>query len=650
MPYFEGFQLNHFQPVYLVTPLAMEDGEYDNLEYKHSNEDHGMDMDDLLPQVGEFGTYQKLMLWLVCLPACFPCGFGAFNQLFMADVPDHWCNIPELQNFLPEITKNVSIPFEDNGFSRCSRYVVNWSRLIEDSGGTIEGVEVNSSWSIEGCLEGWVYDRSKVVSSIVIDFDLVCDKDIYPTLGLVALNVGGPIGVYTFGRLNDTIGRKKSFFLCLTTLLIGGILTVTAQNFWWWAGSRVVVGLTIPAMYQIPFIISLELVGPNYRSFVTVLTCMFYTVGLMMLSGITYLIRDWVHLGLATSLPFLLYYFYWFWLPESPRWLLAKGRFEEASKILETLARVNQKALPDSFKQQLKRKIMYKPSKSEEEALKKSPGCFELCGTPNMRLKTTLITLNWFANETVYVGLSYYGPSLGSNEHLSFLLSSAVEIPTYLACWLVMDRWGRRWPICTCMLICGACCLATATIPDDAVGITLVLFLVSKSAISASFLIIYPFAGELYPTQLRGVGIGTSAYIAGLGLIIIPFITYLGSEMLILPLIIMGVISILGGLTGLRLPETLHHKLPQTVEEGEAFGRDFNLTDCLRCIPLRPETSVVSSYEDLELTPVKVTPHEETPFEPKMPRRSTMRKLVRQQSTMDTQRGSNGTMQMTYWF
>lgn len=64
---------------------------------------------------------------------------------------------------------------------------------------------------------------------------------------------------------------------------------------------------------------------------------------------------------------------------------------------------------------------------------------------------------------------------------------------------------------------------------SDAVITTLVLFLFSKFTISASFLIIYPFAGELYPTQLRGIGIGTSAYIAGLGLVLIPFINYLVS-------------------------------------------------------------------------------------------------------------------------
>jgi MFS transporter, OCT family, solute carrier family 22 (organic cation transporter), member 4/5 len=137
------------------------------------------------------------------------------------------------------------------------------------------------------------------------------------------------------------------------------------------------------------------------------------------------------------------------------------------------------------------------------------------------------------------------------------------------------------------------------------VVLTLVLYLFAKFTISASFLIIYPFAGELYPTQLRGVGIGASAYISGLGLIVIPFIVYLvrtlqgfvfffyknltpfqGMEMLVLPLVVMGVISVIGGLAALRLPETLHHKLPQTVEEGEEFGKDFSMNDCLRCIPL----------------------------------------------------------------
>lgn len=47
----------------------------------------------------------------------------------------------------------------------------------------------------------------------------------------------------------------------------------------------------------------------------------------------------------------------------------------------------------------------------------------------------------------------------------------------------------------------------------------------------------------------------------------------------------MGILSVIGGISGLRLPETLHHKLPQTVEEGEEFGKNWSMADCLNCIP-----------------------------------------------------------------
>ncbi|XP_070516969.1 carcinine transporter isoform X4 [Cardiocondyla obscurior] len=363
--------------------------------------DDDFDLDDLLPIVGEFGRYQKQLLWLVCLPACLPCGFCAFNQLFMADTPSHWCKVPGLENMDVSRRRRLAIPAsqDDNEtYSQCTRYDIDWTTAT-----TVENYSVvatylsapNASWSAVPCDHGWEYETSDTTSSIVIDFDLVCDRAIYPTIGLVALNTGGPIGVYLFGTLNDRIGRRLSFFTCLATLIIGSFLTAISNNFWTWACTRFVVGLTIPAIYQIPFIISLELVGPNYRSFVTVMTCTFYTMGLCMLAGVTYLIRDWRTLALITSAPFLVYFFYWWFLPESPRWLLAKGRLSEANDILETLARVNGKELPASFKQKLRQRMTMSRSKSEEERLRTGPGVLSLFKLPNMRLKTCLITLNW---------------------------------------------------------------------------------------------------------------------------------------------------------------------------------------------------------------------------------------------------------------
>ena len=105
---------------------------------------------------------------------------------------------------------------------------------------------------------------------------------------------------------------------------------------------------------------------------------------------------------------------------------------------------------------------------------------------------------------------------------------------------------------------------------------TLVLFLIAKCSIAGGTMIIFQFGGELYPTEVRGIGIGLSSFLGGIGLTFIPFINYLGHQWLVLPIVTMGVFSIAGGVVTLKLPETLGVKLPQTLEEGEHFGKDFN--------------------------------------------------------------------------
>jgi MFS family permease len=225
----------------------------------------------------------------------------------------------------------------------------------------------------------------------------VCEKDIYPTLGLVALNVGGPIGVYLFGMLNDRYGRRISYFSCLATLLVGSFITAFSTDFGMWAFSRIIVGLTIPAVYQIPFIIgkrliysqlqfvlkhshltALELVGPNYRSFVTVMTCTFYTFGLMGLALVTVFVRDWFTLSIVTSVPFLFYFLYIFVMPESPRWLLAKGKLESALKVLETMARVNGKDFPESFHSKLEERVKQEKQRTSKR-VERNIGAMDLC-------------------------------------------------------------------------------------------------------------------------------------------------------------------------------------------------------------------------------------------------------------------------------
>jgi len=61
-----------------------------------------MDFDELLPHVGEFGTYQRI-LFVLMIPFAFFVAWVYFSQIFITLVPEeYWCRVPELENLTLE--------------------------------------------------------------------------------------------------------------------------------------------------------------------------------------------------------------------------------------------------------------------------------------------------------------------------------------------------------------------------------------------------------------------------------------------------------------------------------------------------------------------------------------------------------------------
>lgn len=106
-------------------------------------------------------------------------------------------------------------------------------------------------------------------------------------------------------------------------------------------------------------------------------------------------------------------------------------------------------------------------------------------------------------------------------------------------------------------------------------GVLSVLSAIIKFFNAITFFIVNLQGMEVYPTCLRQTGLSLGNIVANAIGMVAPYMVYLGTTYDIrYPYYILGGLFVIGGASAVFLPETLHHKLPDTLEEGKIFGRD----------------------------------------------------------------------------
>lgn len=83
----------------------------------------------------------------------------------------------------------------------------------------------------------------------------MCDKSYLVTLALVVFGIGGLIGNYVFGYLQDMWGRRPSFYAYLILEIAACSASAFAWNYYSWLGLRFVVGWTVPAILASPYVL-----------------------------------------------------------------------------------------------------------------------------------------------------------------------------------------------------------------------------------------------------------------------------------------------------------------------------------------------------------------------------------------------------------
>lgn len=112
---------------------------------------------------------------------------------------------------------------------------------------------------------------------------------------------------------------------------------------------RFLTGVGGMALFMVTFVLCVEYVGVKYTMLTGIVIEIPFAMGELVLALEAYLIRDWFTLQIVAHLPLLALLGLYFIIPESPRWLMAVGRVQEAKKIIEKGAKINGKSLPENI-------------------------------------------------------------------------------------------------------------------------------------------------------------------------------------------------------------------------------------------------------------------------------------------------------------
>ncbi len=362
--------------------------------------------------------------------------------------------------------------------------------------------------------------------------------------------IGTFFGGLALGYVTDRIGRRPMFTIDLSVFLACSVLLLFVQASWQIFALGLVMGLAVGADYSIGSPLLGEFAQARKRGNFLGLLEISWNVGYVVAYLIGYLINSyepgwWRIILVASAVPAIICLFMRHGLPESPRWLISKGRREEALAIMrEDMAAEDPGDLID-----------------EEE----TDTHWGLLFSPDYLRRTIFACTFWSAIVMPYFALTFFQPDilrslgLGSSALLGALLGTVIALVGATIGWYIVDKVGRRKILIPPMFGCGAFLLIAAAhshLPTAIGAIAFFGYLFSYGIMSI-LPGIYP--EEVFPSSVRasGVGVSTAASraAAAVGTFLLPTVQAAWGTPAVL--IIMGVVSLIGGITSYYwAPET----------------------------------------------------------------------------------------------
>ena len=224
-------------------------------------------------------------------------------------------------------------------------------------------------------------------------------------------------------------------------------------------------------------------------------------------------------------------------LPESPRFLLARGRVAEAEAVVARFEADYERAsghrLPPVSADSGQTEVL------EQEAVKKVgvvASVVSLFNGLDMARRTVVVSLIWLVVTFAFYGFTLWLPSLYALHKAAtldsilnvILLVYIAQIPGYLSAALLSDKVDRKWTTAGYMVGALIGCAGLIAYPSQGGAATVSAMLLSFF-LTGAYASLYSFTPELFPTRLRATGTSfcynVGRFIAATGPLMLGFLT-----------------------------------------------------------------------------------------------------------------------------
>ncbi len=369
--------------------------------------------------------------------------------------------------------------------------------------------------TVVAALGGLLFGFDTAVISGTINF-------IQPYFGLSEAGLGWTVssllfgciaGVFLAGKAGDHFGRKKVLMAAALLFFISAVGSAAAHSLVFFVTARVLGGIAVGVASILSPMYIAELAPAKYRGTLVSLNQLAIVIGILIAFFSNYLLVDtgennWRWMLLVMAAPAILLFFSLFLVPESPRWLVARGRNNDA---LQVLVKTSGKEFAASELNEIEKTL-----KNQDEST------FRDLLAPKIKpLLFIGIILAVFQQITGINTIMYYAPKIFANVGqsndsalLQTILIGGTNLVFTLVAMVLIDRFGRKLLIVigsTGMMLMLAG-LSALYFTNQTSGIMVLVFILGYCAFFAASLgpALWVVAAELFPNRLRSKGMSVA--------------------------------------------------------------------------------------------------------------------------------------------